>query len=36
MYAQCKKVDYDALFKIIIVGESGVGKTSILTSFVKG
>jgi GTPase SAR1 family protein len=28
--------DYQTLFKICIVGESGVGKTSILNSFVGG
>jgi len=28
--------DYEALFKIFLVGESGVGKTSVLKAFLGG
>lgn len=28
--------DFDLLFKIIIVGDSGVGKTNLLTRYSKG
>ena len=28
--------DYDRLIKLIIIGDSGVGKTNLLTRFTKG
>ena len=27
--------EYDYLFKIVLIGDSGVGKTNILTRFIK-
>ena len=33
---QCNEEDYDYLYKIVLVGEAGVGKTHLLSRYVKG
>jgi Ras-related protein Rab-11A len=35
MSTRSAEEDFDFLFKIVIIGDSGVGKTNLLSQFIK-